>query len=222
MKTWKENLVHPVLGDFHIHTCYSDGTDTVDAYCQRAKDNGLTHIAFTEHVRRKLSYNFSDYVSEIIVARERYPELTIFAGCETKVIDRSGNLDIQKSVIDSCDLITAVFHSFPSQDKEIYLEALENMLANPIVDIWGHPTLFAKKHGFQLSVDEVECIIEACISSNVTVEINLKYDLPDQEFLEIACGMGAEFVFGSDAHAVDELLNKDQLVKQWKKIARMY
>jgi DNA polymerase (family 10)/putative hydrolase len=221
MKTWRDGLVNPILGDFHIHTCYSDGADTIDAYCQRAKINELTYIGFTEHVRKKLSYNFSDYLSEIAAARENYPELAILAGCETKVIDRTGNLDAQKSVIDSCDFVTAVFHSFPSSDKETYLEALGAMLTNPVVDIWGHPTLFAERHGFQLNRDEIAGIIETCIRSDIIIEINLKYSLPRLEFLKIACTSGAKFIVGSDAHAVDELLNKEQLVKLWKKIIQM-
>lgn len=222
MKTWRDGLVYPILGDFHIHTSYSDGVDTIDAYCQRARINGLSHIAFTEHVRKELSYSFNDYLSEIAAAREHYPELAILAGCETKVIDRSGSLDAQKSVIDSCDFVTAVFHSFPYSDKETYLEALGAMLTNPVVNVWGHPTLFAKKQGFQLDLDEIAGIVETCVRSGIIIEINLKYRLPDSEFLKIACKEGAKFVFGCDAHAVDELLNKDRLVKLWEKIAQMY
>lgn len=220
MKTGIDDSAY-LRGDFHTHTCYSDGSDTIDAYCQRARINGLTHIAFTEHVRKKLSYNFNDYLSEIAAAREQYPDLTIFAGCETKVLDTSGNLDVQGSVTDSCDLVTAVFHSFPCSDKETYLKALKAMLVNPVVDIWGHPTLFAKKHGLQLNRDEIVDIVETCVRSGIIIEINLKYHLPDLDFLKIARKRGAKFVFGSDAHAVDELLNKDQLVKRWEKITRM-
>jgi len=222
MKGFIDDLAFPILGDFHIHTSYTDGADTIDAYCQRARTNGLNHIAFSEHVREKLSYDFNDYLSEIAVARGNYPELSIFAGCETKVIDRSGNLDVQKSVINSCDFVTAVFHSFPCSYKEAYLEALEATLKNPDVNIWGHPTLFVKRQGFQLSPGEIAGIIETCVRYDIIIEINIKYDLPDLEFLKIACKEGAKFVFGSDAHAVDELLDKNQLVKLWKKIIQMY
>ena len=216
MKTWKENLQHPLYGDFHIHTCYSDGTDTIDSYCRRAKINGLTQIAFTEHVRKKLTYNFNEYLSDIFAARKHYPELTILAGCETKIMDCSGNLDVQNSVLDSCDLVTAVFHSFFSSNKEDYLGALEAMLVNPVVDVWGHPTLFAKKNGFTLNRDEMMTIIETCVSSNIIIEINLKYNVPDLDFIKLAYTEGAKFVVGSDAHAVDELLNKERLVKLWE------
>lgn len=222
MKGFIDDLAFPILGDFHIHTSYTDGADTIDTYCQRARTNGLTHIAFSEHVRKKLSYDFNDYLSEILVARGNYPELAIFAGCETKVIDCSGNLDVQKSVINSCDFVTAVFHSFPYSHKEAYLDALEATLKNPDVNIWGHPTLFVKKQGFQLSPAEIAGMIETCVRYGIIIEINVKYDLPDLEFLKIACKEGAKFVFGSDSHAVNELLDKTRLVNLWKKITQMY
>jgi DNA polymerase (family 10)/putative hydrolase len=221
MKPWKVNLQHPIYGDFHIHTTYTDGADTINSYCQRAKINKLTQIAFSEHVRKELSYNFNEYLSEIIAARNNYPDLTILAGCETKVIDSKGNLDIQESIVNSCDFVTAVFHSYICSDKEKYLETLGAMLANPYVDIWGHPTLFAKKHCFSLNEDEILDIIEICVHSKILIEINIKYNLPDLEFLKIACKKGANFVIGSDAHSINELLDKTKLEKIWDCLERL-
>ncbi|HWO76872.1 MAG TPA: PHP domain-containing protein [Bacillus sp. (in: firmicutes)] len=35
--------------DLHVHSCYSDGSDTVEEVLKAAKNNGVTHISFVDH-----------------------------------------------------------------------------------------------------------------------------------------------------------------------------
>lgn len=206
--------------DFHIHTSYSDGRNTVYEYCQRALENGLEAIAFTEHVRRNLTYDFSELRKDVFKAREMYKDLNIYIGCEAKVLDLSGSLDIPNSLIGKLDFITAVFHSFRYHGKEDYLTALRAMICDPHVDVWGHPTLYASRMGFALDRDEITEIVELCIENAILLERNIKYGLPDCEFISIALETGARFIIGSDSHSIEQLPTRERIESEWELLQR--
>ncbi len=201
-------------GDVHIHTCYTDGQNTVREYCDQARRNRLQVIIFSEHVRRKLEYDYASFLADIELARKEYRDLTILSGCEAKVIDMDGTLDAPKEILDCCQVITGVFHSFEFSDKKNYLQALRKMLENSEVDIWGHPTLFSQRHGIMLEENEITGLVDTCVSRGILIERNLKYSSPDASFVRLALGRGARFVFGSDAHRTKELLTSQELRRE--------
>ena len=208
-------------GDFHVHTNYTDGENTIDEYCQGVRQNSLRAIAFTEHVRKNITYKFQDFLSDILQAKSKFGDIEILSGCEAKVLNIHGELDVPKEVLEQCDVVTGVFHSFKYEDKRNYLIALEAMLRNDVVGIWGHPTLFLIKRRIKLVEDEINGIIDTCIEENVFIERNLKYGLPPPRFMELAVKRGAKFVIGSDAHSVDELPTLPRLREEWNWINKM-
>ncbi len=222
MRSWKKFEDYLQFGDFHVHTSYTDGKNTVPEYCQRAQDNNLKLIAFTEHVRRDLTYNYNDFLSDISQSKSEFDEIKILSGCEAKVLNINGELDATKDVLEQSDVVIGVFHRFKWNDKKRYLLALKAMLKNPAVDIWGHPTLFAKKHNIKLDEEELKEIIDFCIENDVLIERNLRYNLPDANFMKLAISKCAGFIIGSDAHSISELLDRKKLEEEWKCINKMY
>lgn len=220
MRHWKIKDKYIKCGDFHIHTNYTDGKNTVLEYCQKAQENNLKLIAFTEHVRKNLTYNYEAFIADIFHAKDEF-DIKILSGCEAKVLDIDGELDAPDNVLEQCDVVAGVFHSFKYKDKKDYLTALEAMLKNPVVNIWGHPALFAKKHNIKLQEDELKGIIDVCIEKEILIERNLKYNLPDVNFIKLAINKGAKFVIGSDAHSITELLTIDKLKEEWNCINKM-
>lgn len=203
-------------GDFHVHTNYTDGENSVFEYCQKAQENNLKSIAFTEHVRKNLTYNYDDFLSDISQAKSEFDNIEILSGCEAKVLNIDGELDAPENVLEQCDVVIGVFHSFKYKDEKNYLIALKAMLRNPVVDIWGHPTLFAKKHNIPpLGDDILYEIIDICIENNILIERNLKYNVPNANFIKLVINRGARFVVGSDAHSISDLLNIDKLKEEW-------
>lgn len=196
------------MGDWHVHTSYTDGENTILDYCRQAVKNGLELVAFTEHVRQNLDYDFDKFISDVRLAREKF-DLIILYGCEAKVLSLDGKLDAPKDVLRRCELVLGVFHSFPFNEKQNYLEALKNMLKNPFLDVWAHPTLFARKK-FKLTKDEIDGIIKCCMKNNVLIERNVRYNLPDRRFMNVVKKKW-KFTVGSDAHKISELLKKEEL-----------
>ena len=188
-----------------MHTNYTDGKNTIFEYCEQAERNGLELIAFTEHVRRDLDYNFNDFLSDVHAAKDKF-DLEVLAGCEAKILDCEGTLDVLDGVLKECEIVLGAFHRFGPIEKTAYLIALKNMLSNPNVDVWAHPTIFAKKNKFTLSVKDMRDISYMSSKSEVLIEINKKYNVPDSAFLRIASNESCKFVIGSDAHHITELL----------------
>jgi DNA polymerase (family 10)/putative hydrolase len=203
MKRWQAYSTDLLAGDWQVHTTWSDGKNSIVDYCMEARRQGLRLIAFTEHVRRELRYDFWAYVQAVEEARRLFPDLTLLAGCEAKVLNPQGELDAPADVLEQCDLVLGAFHSFTS--PELYLEALEAMLCNPWVDSWAHPTLYARKHGIVLSPQEEERLVRLCLDKRVLIEFNGKYNLPGSSLREKVQALGASYVYGSDAHCVTEL-----------------
>jgi len=205
MKRWKKYERYLMKGDWHVHTNYTDGKSTIFEYCEQAEKNCLELIAFTEHVRKDMDYNFDDFISDVFSAKDKY-SLEILAGCEAKVLDCKGTLDVTDDILKECEIVLGAFHRFEPAEKNAYLKALKNMLLNPEVDIWAHPTLFAKRNKFTLSIEDIRYISRLSSKYEVLMEINKKYNVPDGIFIEIASDMGCKFVAGSDAHHINELL----------------
>jgi DNA polymerase (family 10)/putative hydrolase len=203
-KRWKTHEALLADGDWHVHSHWSnDAQGTIAEYCRQAVANGLRLIAFTEHVRRKIEFDYGQFSDEVARAREAFPELVILKGCEAKVLGPDGDIDAPDEVLESADVVIGSFHSFPEPDR--YLTALANLLRNPRVDIWGHPTLFAVRHGIPLGLGTVEELIDLCVEREVLIEFNRKYRLPGDAIRALVVARGARYVFGSDAHRVDAL-----------------
>jgi DNA polymerase (family 10)/putative hydrolase len=202
-KRWEAYRDDLLNGDWQIHTTWSDGKNTITEYCHEARRKGLRILAFTEHVRREIRYDFWAYMGEVEAARKQFPDLTLLAGCEAKVLNRQGDLDAPPEVLEKADLVLGAFHSFT--EPEHYLEALEAMLKNPWVDSWAHPTLYAHKRGITLTDKQEERLIRLCQEQQVLVEFNGKYNLPRASMREKVKALGIPYVHGSDAHSVSEL-----------------
>lgn len=203
MKRWEAFKSDLLAGDWQVHTTWSDGKNSIVDYCHEARRKGLRLIAFTEHVRREIRYDFWAYTREVEAARKEFPDLTLLAGCEAKVLNRQGDLDAPQDVLEKADIVLGAFHSFA--ESEHYLEALEAMLRNPWVDSWAHPTLYAHKRGIILTEEQEERLIRLCMEQHVLVEFNSKYDLPRPAMREKTKTLGATYVYGSDAHSIKEL-----------------
>lgn len=204
MKKWQRYSRYLDTGDWHCHTRYTDGRNTVMEMCHQAQKNGLELIAFTEHVRKSLSYDFGRLVKDVKSARGKFPRLKILVGCEAKVLDTKGSLDVSDDILKKCDIVLATFHSFPHSGKKELESALKNMLINPHVDIWTHPITFFQK--CPLCEKDVYRIIKLCIRNSVLVEDNIRPRYRSPRFIEACREMGAKTVTGSDAHGVEDLI----------------
>lgn len=206
MKIWQKYQDYLSSGEWHIHTSFTDGENSVLEYAERAVQLGIPLLAFTEHVRLELQYNFDDFSGEIEIARRKFPQLVILSGCEAKVLP-DGTLDCSREILDKVDYRLFAFHSFPN-NIETYMFALRKVVNELPVDAWAHPGLFFKKHrSLVLGNDELQHIFEELNKNDILLEKNSKYGLPTSDWLEIYFRVAGNkpLVSGGDIHSIYEL-----------------
>jgi len=203
MKTWMKYKKYLLVGEWHVHTSYTDGRNSVFEMCARAEELGIPLIAFTEHVRKNLSYDFNEFLSDIERARDEFPELVILSGFEAKVLPDC-TLDVKKDLFREVDYPIFAFHSFPD-DKELYLECLRRVIRDPYVNTWAHPGLFLRRKGYDLEMSVLGEVFELMKRYDVLLEVNAKYALPSKEWISFAREVGVNLVRGSDAHSINEI-----------------
>lgn len=139
MKVWQMHRRHALTGAWHVHTNYTDGEHSVAEMAERAVELGLPLIAFTEHVRRKLDYDFGQFYQDVLAARNRHRKhgLIVLTGCEAKILP-GGELDAPPNVLLNVDHVVASFHRFDG-DSADWAVALWRAIENPLVGAWGHP-----------------------------------------------------------------------------------
>ena len=191
---------------FHMHTNYTDGKNTVGKYCSWASKNGIKSIVFTEHVRKKLSYDFFNLISDIEEAKQKFPTLDIWCGVESKILP-SGELDIPEKILSEIQIICFAFHSFPN-DIELFVQSCEKVFLSPIwkdyIRVWVHPESFPIKSGllnanFKLFQD----LISLAINEGIFIENNIKSPLPYSIIQKVP---KSQLIVGLNAHSIRDIV----------------
>jgi len=159
-------------GLWHVHTDRTDGAHSVAELVAFAADRGFPFLGVVEHVRRDLTYDFDALRREV---RERASDrgLEWAVGCEAKVLDDDGTLDVAAGTRASADVVYAAYHG-GSFDRDEYVESVHAMLANPAVDVWAHPFDYARRAGFDLDPAARAAILESIRENDVRFEVNLR------------------------------------------------
>ncbi len=209
-------------GEWHIHTNYSDGKNSVLDYCQAATNLGLPLLAFTEHVRKNLAYDFDSLLNDIEKAKKKFPELILLTGCEAKVLP-DGTLDCNEDILKTCNYVLFAYHSFPP-DSELYFSSLETILNNNYIDCWAHPGLFFKKNPeLTFSESQLLKIFDILKKKDILFEINFKYNLPQDNWINLYLqnNFNRNLIFGGDIHSVLQLEKTIELKKDYLKNTRL-
>ena len=200
-----------IKGDFHVHSNWSDGLNSIEDIVRYALKLGYRFIAITDHSQSlKVAGGLTEEQlrekrKEIEMIQEKYPDIKIFFGTECD-IKADGKLDYSNDLLDEFDIVCAAIHSkFKMSEKEM-TERIINAIQNEYVKILAHPTgrLIGKRDAYEVDLEKV---IDAAIENNVLLEINAfpdRIDLNDIN-IRIAKEKGARFTIGTDAHAVDHL-----------------
>lgn len=205
MKTWEKYIDYLLKGEWHIHTNFTDGKNTVTEYCKKAIEADIPLLAFTEHVRTNLNYDFNIFLNDIDKARENF-DLIILSGCEAKVLP-NGEIDVENNVLREVDYPVFAFHSFP-EDFDTYIKCLRCVLRNKYVNTWAHPERFLRKHFLEISESDLVEIFNLMRQQNILFEINKKHDVPSIKWINLAKKHNVEIVRGSDIHCIEDIRSK--------------
>ena len=194
-------------GDLHVHTTDTDGKDDMRAMAAAAREAGLQYIAITDHSQSLAMANGLDERRAIEqAARVRALDaegigVRLLAGIECD-IRPDGSLDLADDCLAALDLVVASVHSGFTQDREQMTHRILKALANPHVDILGHPTGRRLLKRAPYPVD-VEAIVDGAARHGVAIEINCQVERLDfnDVHAKLARDRGVPLVISSDAHS---------------------
>ncbi|MBV8155000.1 MAG: DNA polymerase/3'-5' exonuclease PolX [Candidatus Eremiobacteraeota bacterium] len=214
-------LVEPrdLRGDFHMHTTWSDGDDTLEAMIAAAAARGYEYHAVSDHSHgRGMRYGLTperlrEQRAEIDAIGTRYGICTLQAS-EVDILP-DGSLDFPDDVLAELDLVVASVHTATHQSREEMTSRLIRACRNPYVTIVGHPTgrRFDGSPGYEFDYDAV--FAEAA-RTGTALEIDgqaMRLDLP-APLARKAKGYGVTFTTDSDAHRTGDLAAAELAVGQ--------
>jgi DNA polymerase (family 10) len=197
-------------GDLHAHTTESDGRDDLDTMVCAARDAGHEYVAITDHSQALAMANGLDerralqHAACVRALNGRIEGITALAGIECD-IRPDGTLDLADDCLAQLDVVVASVHSAFQQDASEMTERLLRAMANPWVDIIGHPTgrLLLRRDAYRVNLDR---IVEAAAAHGVVMEINCQEDRLDLSDVNarVARDRGVRIAISTDAHARHE------------------
>jgi DNA polymerase (family 10) len=203
--------VRDIKGDFHVHTEWSDGHDTIEAMATAAKARGYKYLAITDHsAGRGIAHGLNEerlrqQIAEIKQAGRKLKGIRLFTGIEVD-IRADGVLDYPDELLSEIDVVVAAVHSAMGQDKDRMTKRIIRALENPHIDILAHPTcrLIGEREPIEVDLEEV---FKAAVRTNTALEINAmpeRLDLKDVHVLR-AKELGVKLVICTDAHRTEHL-----------------
>ncbi|MBN1293865.1 MAG: DNA polymerase/3'-5' exonuclease PolX, partial [Candidatus Latescibacteria bacterium] len=200
-----------IRGIFHIHTVWSDGSDSIAELAKASRKMGMEYIGISDH---SVSAGYAGGLSverlkaqwdEIDAWNETDNGIYIFKGIESDILG-GGALDYDERILDKFDFVIVSVHSKFNMSKEEATERIIRAISHPSVTMLGHPTgrLLLARKGYPV---DIERVLESCVEHGVAVELNAnprRLDL-DWRYLRLAASLGVKISINPDAHDISSL-----------------
>ena len=204
-------------GDFHMHSRWSDGADTLEAMIAAAAARGYEYHAISDHsYGRGRGMDPADLRAQRATIRALGDRYAIRTLCSAEVdILADGTLDYDDALLAELDIVIASVHAGFDLTREAMTARIIRACENPYVTIIGHPTgrNVETFPGFDFDYDAV---FAAAARTGTALEIDgqpMRLDLPSA-LARRAREFGVTFACDSDAHGSTQLSNVAYAVGQ--------
>ena len=230
-----------LTADYHTHTPYSHGKNTVEENVAVAVEKGLKQIAISDHGFSHLAFGLRHkklpaLLAEIRAAAEKF-SIDVLLGIESNIRSLSGLIDLTPSDYEQFDVLLFGFHfaaCFRSMGDWLHTffgnvlahhlklgpakylvkrntQSYLNVIKNNPVDAVTHLS-------FQYACDPLE-VAKCAADYGTYVELNgKKTHLTDEELNDIVAKTSVRFIVNSDAHTADRV---GEIARVEKQLARL-
>ena len=230
-----------LTGDYHTHTPYSHGKNTVAENAQRAKELGIGEIAITDHGFSHVVYGLrrrevADYRAECENAEKEYG-VKVLVGIEANVRGRSGKVDLQPRDYDNFDILLCGYHIaiFYENLYQTLRYGFENLLLNTVIHkctkrqlerntiayinaIKNNPVDIVTHINFQCPANSLE-VAKCAADYGTYIELSAKKShFTDDELMDMAQKTSARFIINSDAHSIERIGDTKLVEEQLSRI----
>jgi DNA polymerase (family 10) len=200
-----------IKGDFHVHSDWSDGRDSLEAMAKAAKALGYKYLGIAEHSGgRGIAHGLDakrlrQQIVKIKQLNQKITGIHIFCGLEVD-IRADGTLDMPDEILGELDIVTAAVHSAMNQSQQQMTKRIIKAMENPNVDVVAHPTSRLLPGREPTAVD-MEAVFKAAAKTKTMLEINAmpsRLDLKDIHAYR-ARELGVKLIINTDAHCAEHL-----------------
>lgn len=200
-----------IRGDFHSHTHYSDGQDSIEEMARAARALGYEYICLTDHsVSLKIAHGLDrrrlrEKKAELDRVNKKMRGFRVLFGSEAE-IGADGRIDYNDNILGEFDIVVGAIHSGFKQSRKQLTSRIIKACKNKHVHIIAHPTgrQWPTREAYDLDLDE---IFKAAKDTNTSLEINgnpFRLDLNDVNARR-AREEGVRLAIGTDSHAQEHL-----------------
>ena len=216
-----------LTGDYHTHTPFSHGKNTVEENVQRAKELGLKQIGISDHGFSHVAFGIrrnqvQDYRAECKAAAEKYG-IDVLVGIESNILGLNGVADLRASDYENFDLFLCGKHVFVWYDglgnclrygggnyfarneKKISQKLIDNNTKAYLNVIKKNPIDAITHLNYLCRANALE-VAKCAADYGTYIELNSKKThLTDDELCDIVAKTEARFIINSDAHSADRV-----------------
>jgi DNA polymerase (family 10) len=193
-------------GLVHVHTTWSDGRASVADTATAARERGFEYLVVCDHSRSTSiagGLTIDDLRRQIDEIRQVDAEIEgieVLAGSEVDILP-DGSLDYPDDVLAELDCVVASVHGQFRLSRAEQTARLLRALANPWLDILGHPTgrILLSRDGIDV---DLEAVLDAAAEHGAALEVNgdpHRLDL-DWRWHQAATARGIRLSIDPDAH----------------------
>ena len=221
-KDINENISKKIIPnvDLHMHTNWTDGKDSVFKMHEYACKKKLRKILFSEHARSTSGDWFGKFSEEVKSLNKKNCEA--YVGAEVKILNFSGDLDVNDKILNKVDYLMASVHRFPGETNinkkktinkyskkdalEIEYELTIKAIKNSDFEILGHPFgMSISRYNIKPDWNLFKDIIKLCKKFDKAFEINSYYHSNIQKLLNECIKEKTLISLGSNAHSINEV-----------------
>ncbi|MBC5826014.1 MAG: DNA polymerase/3'-5' exonuclease PolX [Candidatus Eremiobacteraeota bacterium] len=201
-----------IRGELHAHTDWSDGRRSIEEMARAAAQRGREYLSISDHSQGRsvagglTAARLQEHTVSVRSASEKYG-VRLFASSEVD-IRADGSMDFPDEVLRQLDIVVGSIHSGFAGSKDKQTRRLLRAIANPYVNIVGHPTgaILEGRAGYEFDADAV---FEAAARNGTALEINAnpaRLDL-NAALARRAFELGCTIAIDSDAHDFEDMDN---------------
>lgn len=216
-----------LTADYHTHTPYSHGKNTVLENAKAAEKAGLKEIGITDHGFNHLLFglkrkSLTDLRAEIEEA-EKLTGVKVLMGMESNLISVDGDTDMREDDLQYFDIYLCGIHEVLKYKRfsDMYKIMVKNYTAykfgrkpsQKVIDTTTKAYINAIKnnpidiltHINYKCYCNLEEVAKCCADYGTYIEINTKKRHISAEELNLMASTGVRFLIDSDAHSADRV-----------------
>ncbi len=200
-----------INGDFHVHSSWSDGSNSFEEIANSCKKMGYSFVCITDHSQSlKVANGLSEKrvekkIKEIEKLNKKLKDFTVLCGTECD-IKPDGTLDYPDKILEKFDFVYGGIHTTFKMTEKQATKRITDAMQNEYVNCIAHPTcrMIGKREPFDLDMD---AIIKVAKDTNTFLEINAfpdRLDLKDSH-AKLAKEKNVKIIIGTDSHNISTL-----------------